>query len=353
MLEQNSEVIGQPSSHSIAGLRTVGVVGAGAIGCFFGTLLSQQPALKVQFFGREAMALEVAAYGLTAELPSRTPMQCTPAFYTSLVSLIECDVVMLTVKATSLPALIPQLKKYLRPEVPVLALQNGIGIVEMLRHELPNPIYRVIVPFNVIRRRAGHFQMTTSGALLWPAQTTAAVRYLATLLKQQGIPLQQVFDMQRAEYGKLLLNLNNALNALSGLPLKQQLLQQPLRRVLAQAMREWLAVCKALQIKPKRMTLLPNGWLPNLLQLPTPWFRMLSGAMLRVDPQARSSMWDDIQAKRRTEIMYLNGAVIRLGIQTGVPTPVNEAIVDLIKHLEQGDVIPMTPTQLSARLWTQ
>jgi 2-dehydropantoate 2-reductase len=61
-------------------------------------------------------------------------------------------------------------------------------------------------------------------------------------------------------------------------------------------------------------------------------------------------MWDDIQAKRRTEIMYLNGAVIRLGIQTGVATPVNAAIVELMKHLERGDLMPFTPEQLAIRL---
>lgn len=330
--------------------QTLGIVGAGTIGCFLGALLSQHKQLAVQFFGRESLALELAAYGLTANCPGQPPQCCSPAFYTSLVSLIECDVVLLTVKATSLPTLIPQLKKFLRPEVPVLALQNGIGIAEMLQHELPNPVYRAIVPFNVVKSSAGRFSMATEGALLWPKNADDRLNYLATLLQQQGLTLHYVADMQRAEYGKLLLNLNNALNAVCGLPLREQLREPQLRHVLATAMQEWLEVCKALGLKPLAMTLLPNAWLPALLRLPTPLFQLLAGSMLKIAPQARSSMWDDIQARRRTEIMYLNGAVIRLGIQTGVPTPVNAAIVELVKHLEQGEVMQLSPDALYRRL---
>ena len=56
-------------------------------------------------------------------------------------------------------------------------------------------------------------------------------------------------DMQAAEYGKLLLNLNNALNAISDLPLRQQLLHRDWRRLLAASMREWLAICAKEQVR--------------------------------------------------------------------------------------------------------
>ncbi len=338
----------QPRLQSLP--QTLGIVGAGTIGCFLGALLCQHQPLAVHFFGREALALELAAYGLTADCAGQPPLCCSPAFYTSLVSLIECDVVLLTVKATSLPSLIPQLKKFLRPGVPVVALQNGIGIVEMLQHELPNPVYRAIVPFNVVKSSAGRFSMATDGALLWPKTSDDRLNYVARLLQQQGLTLDYVANMQRAEYGKLLLNLNNALNAVCGLPLREQLRAPQLRQLLAAAMQEWLDVCQALGLKPLAMTLLPNAWLPALLRLPTPLFQLLAGSMLNIAPAARSSMWDDIQAKRRTEIMYLNGAVIRLGIQTGVPTPVNAAIVELVKHLEQGEVMQLSPHALYQRL---
>jgi len=329
---------------------TLGIVGAGAIGCFLGAVLSQDKALSVQFFGREALAMELAAYGLTASFgPQQLSVQA-PAFFTSMVSLIECDVVLLTVKAISLPHLIPQLKKFIRPDVPVIALQNGVGIRVMLENELPNPIYRAIVPFNVVKARAGHFVMASGGDLVWPQSSDSRLQYLAAAMSQQQLPIVCARDMQAVEYGKLLLNLNNALNAISGLPLKQQLQCRDLRLILAVAMQEWLDVCKALKLKPASLTRLPNPWLPTLLTLPTFLFKVLASSMLRIDPFARSSMWDDLQAGRRTEIMYLNGAVERLGIQTGITTPVNSAIVELIKHLERGEKLNLSPQQLKQRL---
>ncbi|WP_306518441.1 2-dehydropantoate 2-reductase [Rheinheimera sp.] len=329
---------------------TVGIVGAGSIGCFLGAILAQDKSLSVQFFGREALGLELAAYGLSAAFPGGNASAIAPAFYTSMVSLIDCDVILLTVKATSLPHLIPQLKKFIRPDVPVIALQNGIGVDTMLSASLNNPVYRAVVPFNVVKTGPGHFQQTSAGQLLWPQSNDNRLSYLAAIFRQHGSGVQLCADMRAVEYGKLLLNLNNALNALSGLPLKQQLLQQDIRLVLAAAMQEWLMVCKTLQIKPQAMTALPNELLPWLLRLPTWLFRVLARQMLLIDEAARSSMWDDIQAGRRTEVMYLNGAVVRLGIETGVPTPVNSAIVELVKHLEQGEAIHLSPQQLRQQL---
>jgi len=58
--------------------------------------------------------------------------------------------------------------------------------------------------------------------------------------------------------------------------------------------------------------------------------------MLRIDPEARSSMWEDLQAGRRTEIDYLNGAVVTLARASGRPAPANERIVELIRRAENG-----------------
>jgi 2-dehydropantoate 2-reductase len=330
--------------------RTVGIVGAGAIGCFLGAILSQEHSLSVHLYGREALAQELATFGLTARFSQQRVTVNVPTFFTSMVNLVDCDVVLLTVKATSLPHLIPQLKKLIRPDVPVIACQNGVGIRMMLENELPNPIYRAIVPFNVVKESAGLFSMASGGDLVWPQSADYRVQFLAAVLAEHQLAVTCASDMQAIEYGKLLLNLNNALNAISGLPLQQQLQNRELRQVLAAAMQEWLKVCKALQIVPANLTRLPNFLIPQLLKLPTPLFKLVAGQMLRIDPQARSSMWDDIQAGRRTEVMYLNGAVERLGIQTGIATPVNSAIVEFIKHLEQGEKVVLSPEVLKQHL---
>lgn len=330
--------------YSTAGQRyCIGIVGAGSVGCYLGAYLCQDSALDVKFFGRETMALELAANGLSATSFDHQAYFAQPvAFYSSLNSLIECDVVLLTVKAPALVPMLAQLKRFLRPEVPVVAMQNGIGIGEMLNQDLANPVLRAIIPFNVVKKRAGQFHRATAGNIICQQNQHAAVNYVLRVFNHLQLPVQLTTDITAAEYGKLLLNLNNALNAISNLPLKQQLLDADSRMLLALAMQECLAICSKAKIRPVPYTGLPNAMLPWLLRLPTMLFRHIAGKMLPMDEQARSSMWDDIQAKKRTEIMFLNGAVVRMGQLYQLPTPVNTLLVEQIKRLESGEGEPLS-----------
>ncbi|MDP5190468.1 2-dehydropantoate 2-reductase [Rheinheimera baltica] len=329
----------------------VGVVGAGSIGCFLGAYLCQDSALDVKFFGREAMALELAAHGLRASSYRQHHYFAQPvAFYSSLSSLIECDLVLLTVKANALVPMLLELKRYLRPEIPVVAMQNGIGIAEMLSQDLANPILRAIIPFNIIKPKAGHFQQATAGNIIWQQNTHKLVNYVIAVFNRLKLSVDVCLDITAAEYGKLLLNLNNALNAITDIPLKQQLLDRDSRLILALAMQEWLAICAQAGVKPLRYTLLPNTLLPWLLRMPTSIFKRIAHVLLAIDPAARSSMWDDIQAKKRTEIMFLNGAVMRLGQHYHLPTPANSVLVDYIKQLEMGTFHPQSTQTLLKKI---
>lgn len=332
----------------------VAIVGAGCIGGFLGAILAKDADLELLFFGREQVGLEWAAHGLQANwqqgLQQFQATNSAVAFYTAYVSLIEADVVLLCVKATALANLLHQIKPYLRTDVPVLALQNGIGIREIIESQLHNPIYRAIVPFNVVKAAGGFYQQSSSGSLIWPQSAETVLQYLANVFVSQGLALQSETDMQAAEYGKLLLNLNNALNAISGLPLRQQLLNRYWRLLLAAAMREWLQICDRERITPRRYTAVKPALLPRVLQLPDWLFRRVAARMLRIDPNARLSMYADLQAGRRSEIMFLNGAVAALGSQYGIATPVNQRIVELIHQHEQHPQPPHDPALLCHEL---
>lgn len=332
----------------------VGIVGAGSIGCFLSAILAQDTDLELLLFGRDHMGLALAAHGLTASWQDGTEhfqaSVATVAFFTSYVSLIEADVVLLTVKATALATLVHQIKPHLRPDVPVIALQNGIGITDMIQSQLHNPVYRAIVPFNVVSPGPGRFQQTSSGCLLWPQSSAAVVQYLQQVLLSQGLDVAISMDMQAAEYGKLVLNLNNALNAVSDLPLRAQLLDRHWRLLLAAAMREWLAICAYEGVKPQQFTALKPELLPFILRLPDWLFSRVAARMLRIDPEARLSMSADITGGRRTEIAFLNGAVVTLGQRYGIPTPVNAAIVDWVHQKEQQPASVADPQQLCRQL---
>ena len=136
------------------------------------------------------------------------------------------------------------------------------------------------------------------------------------------------------QWGKLLLNLNNALNALADLPLRRQLAQRPWRSLFADQMAEGLAAIRAEGIKPVSPTPIPAGWMPPLLRLPDPIFEPLLGRTMKIDPEARSSMWEDLQRGRRTEIDYLQGVITEIAERRGLEAPLSRRIVELIRQAE-------------------
>ena len=130
------------------------------------------------------------------------------------------------------------------------------------------------------------------------------------------------------------LNLNNAINALAGLPLVEQLGQRSYRQVLAACQTELLQALNKANIKPVRLTPLPAWLIPWVLRLPNWLFKLIARRMLAIDPLARSSMWDDLERKRETEIDFLNQQVVDLAHSVGLKAPVNQDVVLLVKEAE-------------------
>jgi 2-dehydropantoate 2-reductase len=147
--------------------------------------------------------------------------------------------------------------------------------------------------------------------------------------QRAGLPLTQHDDILPLQWAKLLLNLNNPINALSDLPLRDELAQRAYRRCLAAAQAETLGILDAAGIEPAQLLAVPMHRFPMILRLPDFLFRLLA-----IDPLARTSMWEDLEAGRPTEIDYLNGEVVRLAESLGRTAPVNAELVGLIRAAE-------------------
>jgi 2-dehydropantoate 2-reductase len=145
-----------------------------------------------------------------------------------------------------------------------------------------------------------------------------------------SLPLTLHTNFLPVQWGKLLLNLNNPVNALSGQPLKAELLDRGYRQVLASLIDEALQILQQANIQPAKVGAVAPAWLPALLRLPTPVFRLLASRMLRMDDKARSSMADDLAMGRPTEIDALCGEVVRLAKAQGQSAPLNSAISALV-----------------------
>jgi len=176
----------------------------------------------------------------------------------------------------------------------------------------------------------GRFHRATSGDIVIEQDGANT----ADRLSVPGLRMRPTPDIAGVQWGKLLVNLNNALNALADLPLRQQLAQRAWRMLFADQMAEGLAAIKAEGIKPVSSTPVPVSWTPPLLRLPDAVFAVVLGRTMKIDPEARSSMWEDLRRGRRTEIDYLQGVITAIADRHGLQVPISRRIVALVKSAE-------------------
>jgi 2-dehydropantoate 2-reductase len=175
----------------------------------------------------------------------------------------------------------------------------------------------------------GAFHRGTTGQLA--VKDDPVIRPWVAVFERSGVPIDRYPDMLAVQWGKLLLNLNNPVNALSGLPLRAELMQRGYRQVFAALQREALAALDAAGMEPAQVAAVAPRRMPMLLSLPDWLFHRVARRMLRIDPQARSSMADDLARGRRTEIDALCGEVVRLARAQGTQAPLNQRIQSLVE----------------------
>ena len=324
------------------------IYGAGSIGCYIGAILHNQ-GIAVSLLGRSRIksAIEQNKGVGISDFEGRQTRVSGIDFEVSPAALAAADVILVTLKCTAIGSAIAELKQYCGKNTLVVCLQNGVGAAEQVKQALPeHQVYTGITPFNVVQQENAHFHRATEGNLYLP--NIAALEPIQAAFVRYGLGCERRDDIDAVIWGKLLLNLNNAINALSDVPLKQQLEQRGYRRVLAACQQELLLLCQHHGYSLAKLTAVKPDWLPVILRLPDWLFKRIAQKMLAIDPKARSSMWEDVQAGRKTEIHFLNGAVARLCEQAGISATANRTVTQLIEAVEQQQ---LTPGLSSAVLW--
>ncbi|MFE7747122.1 2-dehydropantoate 2-reductase [Nocardia sp. NPDC057455] len=327
------------------------VVGAGSIGTFVGGKLGVAGA-EVTLVGRRRVLDELDASGLRlTDLDGGDDALAADRFHraTEPDDVGSADLVLVTVKSAATAAAVRDLAGKIRPGTVVLSLQNGIGNDSVIREILPHCVVLAgMVMFNVVHHPGGRFHRGTEGGLA--VQDDPALAAFLDVFERAGLGLRRYPDLRPVQWAKLLLNLNNPINALSGRPLREELAERDYRRCLALTQREALAVMNKARIRPARLTALPPRAMATLLTVPDGLFQRVAGQVLAIDPLARSSMADDLELGRTTEISWLCGEIVGLGAMVGMPTPVNERLIELIVAAEQGGRRAWTGRELLGQL---
>jgi 2-dehydropantoate 2-reductase len=331
------------------------VAGAGSVGCYVGALLAAS-GRKVTLLSRAPLAEAIASHGIrVSDLEGRDttlPPTALTATADASAALQSAKIVLVTVKSRDTETVAQLIKAYTAKDTVVVSLQNGVDNAHVLRRVL-GPKRRVLaamVPFNVVQNHesdgAPRFHRATSGVI----RIQTGVDGLRKLLNVKGARVAEHPDIDAVMWGKLLVNLNNALNALSDLPLHQQLRDRRWRLLMSRQMREGLAVLRAAGVRPAPVEGVPPRLMAFALRLPDALFRLAARGMLAVDKNARSSMWDDLRRGRQTEIDHLQGEIVRLAAGHGIPAPLNRRVLELIKEAEeaQNGSPALSPEAISA-----
>ena len=323
----------------------VAILGAGSIGCFIGGAWAAA-GVPVTFIGRRKIASDVDEHGLTLSdysgwqahlAPGHVDYRCGPE------ALNEAQVIALTVKSGDTAAAAEDIAKYATAGASVISFQNGVSNVDVLEQGLGGrfEVARGMVPYNVAYLGSGRFHKGVAGDLY--AEQRAGVRALADAIGNGAAALKFSDDMLGLAWGKLLINLNNAINALSGRTLIEELKRRDYRRVFAASISEGLELLKRAEIEPATVGPISPTMLPRIINSPDWLFNRFFLKQWKIDAKARSSMADDLAAGRKTEIEYLNGELVRLAERLQRAAPVNRAIVDLVRKAEAGaEPLPST-----------
>lgn len=291
----------------------IAVMGAGAVGCYYGAMLARA-GHDVVLIGRPALAEAVRQSGLLLESRHFTgPVSIRVE--TSAEAVHGAELVLFCVKSGDTESAGAAIAPHLSAHVPVLSMQNGVDNASRLSATLGRPAIPVVVYVATEMAGPGHVRHHGRGDLvIGPSASSDAV---AAVMSAAGLPTTVSDRVLDELWAKLVINC--AYNALSAITQLQygDLVQVP--HVL-ETMRNTFDECTAVA-RADNITLPANLW-ENLLAIS----RNMAGQ--------RSSTAQDLARGKRSEIDHLNGYIVRRGKALGIPTPVNQTLLCLVRALE-------------------
>jgi 2-dehydropantoate 2-reductase len=297
----------------------IAVVGAGAVGGYFGGLLARAGA-PVVMIGRPAFVEAVKKNGLfldTLHFQERVRVAAS----TELSAARGAEIVLFCVKTTDNAATARALAPLLAPGAVVLSFQNGVDNVEQIRAAAAIEALPAVVYVAASVPEPGRVKHIGRGDLVFGPKNEKTER-VAALFSRAGVPCRISENMDGELWTKLIWNCAlNAVSALGRAKYGQIAASADARKVVETVVDEVLAVARAANIHPSGLED-PKTAIAGAFKIATQM------------AEALSSTAQDMNRGKRTEIDSLNGYISRRGAELGVPTPVNHALYALVKLAE-------------------
>jgi 2-dehydropantoate 2-reductase len=291
----------------------IAVMGAGAVGCYYGGMLARA-GHDVVLIGRPQHVEAVERQGLRLETQSFDEYIRVPAS-TEGSAVQGAQLVLFCVKSTDTESGAAAIKPHLAPDALVLSLQNGVENVDRLRALLPQQVVAAVVYVGTEMAGPGHVRHHGRGELV--IEPSKASEDVARALIAAGVPTVISDNVRGALWEKLILNcVYNALSAIAQLPYGRLVKGEGMTVVMRGLVDECLAVAKADGVA-----------IPGDVDVAV---RKIAETV----PGQYSSTAQDLARGKRSEIDHLNGLILRRGEALGVATPANRLLHAIVKLIE-------------------
>ena len=299
------------------------VLGAGAVGCYFGGMLALA-GQDVTLIGRSERVQAINELGLEMDCKSFQEVLSIKAS-DDLSVLRDADLVLLSVKSLDTEKTIQAIASILPSHAVILSLQNGVANVDIATKWIPNPVYAAVV--YVATGMSGHRTMNHHGrwelyiGSLQPAQERDQenLAAISTLFESADVPCSIAQQIKKDMWLKFLVNCSyNAISGIGQITYGEMVRIPEILQQIDHITEEFLAIATA------------EGVLISAAEA-VEANALIASTMVT----QRSSTAQDLARGKKTEIDFLNGYIVELGKKHGIPVPYNESIYALVKMLEQ------------------
>ncbi len=315
----------------------IAVIGAGAIGSVVGGLLSKS-GQDVTLIGRKPHVDAIMQNGLVLDGPSGQEVIRVKAAENLD---FKPDLVLLSVKTHDVESSVTEIKPF-TSGVLVVTMQNGVQSDNIVAGILgKEKVVSGVVILGSIFLEPGKVSYSNPSdkiALLIgdPFILNRNRLQIISVLLSKALPTEIGEDIRGAHWTKLIMNLNNAVMAVTGLPMQECSQYSQIRKLNINLMKEGFKVIKRSGIKVVPVPGIPLSLMKTMTWIPLPVSSFVFKSKIKSYGKlpVLGSTLQSIKRGKNTEIDYLNGEIVKLGKKNGIPTPVNSLIVELVHQTE-------------------
>jgi 2-dehydropantoate 2-reductase len=299
-------------------ITSIAIVGAGAMGGAYAAMLDAVPEFETVFVARGARAARLAREGLIVNdrplnLPVVRPGQATA----------PVDLIMVALKHHHLEEALPDMAPFIGAQTAIISIMNGLESEETIgaRYGKDKVLPAIAVGIDALRE-GNRISHRSPGRLIFGEAEnriiSPRVRRVQETFTRAGVPHETPEDMRRTLWWKFMINVGmNQASAVTGATYGVFRTSKDVRALMQALMEEVITLAGAYNVNLSAQDI--EDWLAILPDLA---------------PDGKTSMLQDMEAGRPTEVDIFGGKVVSLGRERGIPTPVNAALLNIIRVLE-------------------